>query len=181
MLSLTIRPKEFWNEHKQEFIIYPAKEITIQMEYSLIALSKWETKYCKPFLDKKNKTEEEYLYFLKCMCIDKNVDENLFKTLSEEERQEIKDYMNSPLSGTVVNYRKKKPHSANKIITSEVIYSQMASLRIPFICEKWPLQRLMKLIEVTSLNESPPDKMSKGDILRQNAAINAKRRKPKKP
>lgn len=179
MLSLTIKPKEFWDEQKEEFIMYPPKPITLKMEYSLLALSKWEEKHCKPFLDKKKKTEDEYLDFLICMCIAPPKDPNVFKILSDEETKEIEAYIKNPHTATVVRTRE-KPHK-KQIVTSEVLYAQMAQLQIPFSCEKWNLHRLTKLIEVAAMNNAPPDKMSKGDILRQNAAINAKRRKPRKP
>ena len=46
MLEITIPETEQWDELKQEFIY--TKEQTLQLEHSLVSLSKWESKWCKP-------------------------------------------------------------------------------------------------------------------------------------
>jgi hypothetical protein len=52
----------------------------------------------------------------------------------------------------------------------------MVGLQIPLECEKWHLNRLMKLIEVCSANQTPPKKMGKEEIMSRNKALNAARR-----
>ena len=51
MLRITIPSAELWDEQNQEFI--QTKEQTLQLEHSLVSLSKWESRWCKPFLTKK--------------------------------------------------------------------------------------------------------------------------------
>ena len=62
-------------------------------------------------------------------------------------------------------------------ITSEIIYFWMISYNIPFECQKWHLTRLLTLIKVCELENRPPKKMSRADIMKQQASLNAARRK----
>ena len=57
MLEITIPGLEYYDENNNEFIYYDAENV--QLEHSLVSISKWEAKWCKPFLDGKNKTMEE--------------------------------------------------------------------------------------------------------------------------
>ena len=77
MLRITIPATELWDENKEEFI--NTKEQTLQLEHSLVSLSKWESKWNKPFFSKDTKTEEEELDYIKCMTITQNVDPNVYK------------------------------------------------------------------------------------------------------
>ena len=54
MLRITIPSTEFWDEVKQEFVYTKAQ--TLQLEHSLVSLSKWESRWNKPFLTKQEKT-----------------------------------------------------------------------------------------------------------------------------
>ena len=57
MLKLPVKGLEFYDESKNEFIVL--KDCELQLEHSLISLSKWESKWHKPFLKKEPKTAEE--------------------------------------------------------------------------------------------------------------------------
>ena len=59
MLEITIPGTEEWDEDKEEFIT--TKETTLRLEHSLVSLSKWESRWGKPFLDSEDKTIEETL------------------------------------------------------------------------------------------------------------------------
>ena len=174
MLRITIPATELWDENKEEFI--NTKEQTLQLEHSLVSLSKWESKWNKPFLSKDTKTEEEELDYIKCMTITQNVDPNVYKFIPLNVREEIKEYINAPMSATWFS-EDKNTKSSSEQITSELIYYWMIAQNIPFECEKWHLNRLITLIKICNIKSQPPKKMGKKAIMSRNAALNAARRK----
>ena len=172
MLQITIPATEMWDESKQEF--NHTKERTLQLEHSLVSLSKWEAKWCKPFLSKKDKTYEETIDYIRCMTITQNVDSDIYYCLSNENLEQINDYINSPMTATFFSNTNSSP--TREIITSEIIYYWMIALNIPFECKKWHLNRLLTLIRVCEIKNTPPKNRSPQEIMTQNAALNAARR-----
>lgn len=177
MLKVTIPPRKYWDSKREMFFNYPEKPITLQLEHSLVSLSKWEAKWNKPFLSKtKDRTDAEMRDYIRCMTITQNVDPEVYLLLPEDIVKQISDYMEAPMTATTFNNQKDKP--SREIITSELIYYWMVSLQIPFDpCEKWHLNRLMTLIKVCSIKNSPQKKMSPNEIRARNRELNAARRK----
>lgn len=174
MLVITVPAIEMFNEETNEFFTLEGQ--TLQLEHSLVSLSKWESKWCKPFLSKENKTLEETIDYIKCMTITQNVKPDIYDRLSRSNIEAINDYIDAPMTATTFHGDAQKGRG-KEIITSELIYYWMISLNIPMECQKWHLNRLLTLIRVCNVKNSPPKKMSKGDIMRRNAALNAARRK----
>ena len=173
MLTLNIPKIEKWDECKQEFIY--VKDQTLQLEHSLVSLSKWESKWHKAFLGKQEKTDEETLDYIRCMTLTKNVDPMIYKCLNSSVIKQIKEYIDDPMTATV--FSNDKTSKANReIVTAELIYYWMIALNIPFECQKWHLNRLLTLIQVCNIKNQPPKKMSRREILSRNASINAARR-----
>ena len=174
MLRITVPDTEFWDESRQEFL--EVKSQTLQLEHSLVSISKWESKWCKPFLSKENKTLEEILDYVKCMTITQNVDPNVYLALTNENIKEINEYIDAPMTATTF-YEEKKTTKSREILTSELIYYWMISLQIPVEFQKWHLNRLLTLIKVCNIKNAPPKKMSQREIMSRNTALNAARRK----
>ncbi len=174
MLQITIPAVEQWDEQKQEFVT--TKEQTLSLEHSLVSLSKWESKWCKPFLTKQEKTFEETLDYIKFMTITQNVDPEIYRYLTNENINEVNRYIEAPMTATYFSEDKNRKTSREQI-TAELIYYWMISLNIPFECQKWHLNRLLTLIKVCSIKNTPPKKRSKKEIMSRNAALNAARRK----
>lgn len=174
MLRITIPAQELWDSDKQEFIY--TKEQVLQLEHSLVSVSKWEAKWCKTFLSKKEKTYEETVDYIKCMTITQNVNPDVYNYLTEENMKEINNYISAPMTATW--FSDERTGSANnEQVTSELIYYWMIALNVPFECQKWHLNRLLTLIRVCNIKNKPPKKMSKSEIMSRNAALNAARRK----
>lgn len=173
MLSITVTLSEQWNEITQEFT--PLKVVTLEMEHSLVSLSDWESKHCKPFLSKDEKTIEETLDYIKFMTLTPNVDPEVYNHLSKENIEAINEYISRPMTATKIT-RENKGRVNREIITSEIIYHWMIALTIPVEFQYWHLNKLLALIEVCNIKNQPPKKMGKRDILSRNAALNAARR-----
>lgn len=173
MLTIKIPDQEFFNEETQEF--FTMKGQTLQLEHSLVSLSKWESKWNKPFLSKEDKTVEETMDYIKCMTITQNPKPHIYNLLTDKNILEIKNYIDAPMTATTFS-NVNQGHS-REIVTSELIYYWMISLNIPMKCEKWHLNRLLTLIRVCNIKNGPAKKMSKKEIMSRNAALNAARRK----
>lgn len=174
MFQLSIPGAEYWDEQKQEFVY--KKPVVLQLEHSLVSLSKWESKWNKAFLSKGEKTNEETLDYIKCMTITQNVNPDVYARLTIKNFEEINAYIDAPMTATTFGEDKnKKPNK--EIITAELIYYWMIALNIPFECQKWHLNRLLTLIQVCNIKNSPPKKMSKKEIMSRNAALNEARKK----
>lgn len=175
MLQITVPiSPEGWDEERQEFVDPQVK--TLQLEHSLVSISKWESKWHKAFLSKKDKTEEEIFDYVKCMTLTQNVDSSIYDHLTIDNVNQIKAYIEDPMTATVINTNS-SDKSNKETVTSELIYYWMIALNIPSEYQKWHINRLLKLIEVCNIKNSPPKKRSKSDIMRSNAALNAARRK----
>lgn len=174
MLEITLPSSELFYESTNEFI--KCKEKTLQLEHSLVSLSKWESKWCKPFLTKNEKTYDETLDYIKCMTITQNVDPETYLRLSDKNITEIKKYIAAPMTATVI--RQVNTHSGpREIVTAELIYYWMISLNIPFECQKWHLNRLLALIKVCNIKNQPPKKIGTQELMSRYASLNAIRRK----
>jgi len=174
MLKITIPETELWDEANQEFIT--TKEQTLELEHSLVSLSKWESKWCKPFLSKEGKTREESVDYIKCMTITPNVDDDTYNYLTNENINQINKYIEAPMTATWFNETNNQKNSREQV-TAELIYYWMIALSIPPEYQNWHLNRLLTLIKVCNIKNQTPKKRSKRDILSQQAALNAARRK----
>lgn len=173
MLQITIPAAELFDEEKQEFI--NVKEQTLQLEHSLVSLSKWESKWCKVFLSKENKSWEETLDYIKCMTLTQNVKPEVYDRLTKANIVDIEAYISAPMTATYFP-KEQSGKSSREQVTSELIYYWMIALNIPFECQKWHLNRLLTLIKVCNLKNKPPKKMSKRELMSRNAALNAARK-----
>lgn len=174
MLQIIVPGVEAWDDKKQEFLY--TKEQSLQLEHSLVSVSKWESKWCKPFLSNRDKSVEEILDYIRCMTLTQNVDPNIYNCLTQDNIDKVNRYIESPMTAT---YFSEDPNGrkSREVITSELIYYWMVALNIPFECQKWHLNRLLTLIRVCNIKNQPPKKRSKREILSRNAALNEARRK----
>lgn len=172
MLRIVIPALEAFDERTEEFITL--KEQTLQLEHSLVSLSKWESTWCKPFLEKGNKTREESIDYIRCMTLTQNVDPQVFLRITDKNILEVTEYIEAPMTATIFSNSKK---AGNKeIVTAEIIYYWMINANIPFECQKWHLNRLITLINVCNIKNQPQKKMGRREILSRNASLNAARK-----
>lgn len=172
MLKITIATIELYDEETNSFLHSKEQELTL--EHSLVSLSKWESKWGKPFLTNNNKTLEESADYIRCMTLTQNVNDDLYKFITAENIKQVGQYIEAEMTATVFT---KEQHSINReIITAEVIYYWMISHNIPFECQKWHLNRLLTLINVCNIKNKPAKKMSRKETLSRNASLNSQRK-----
>lgn len=173
MLTIVIPAVEYFNEATNEF--FEEKAVTLQLEHSLVSLSKWESKWLKPFLSKKDKTVEETLDYVRCMTITQNVNPNVYKRITDDVMKQILDYIDSPMTATTFNNPDQT--MSREVVTAEVIYYWMIAANVPFECQKWHLNKLLTLINVCNIKNAPQKKMGKKAATQSRKALNASRRK----
>jgi len=176
MHTIIIPAREIWDDKQQ--IFFWTKEERITIEHSLLSISKWESKWHKPFFQSLNKmTNAEFIDYVRCMTINKNVDDRVFLLINQSISDEIFEYLNNPMTASIINERSNRRGIKNeKFITSELIYCWMTQFNIPFECEKWHFNRLMMLIRICSAENSQPEKMSRRETLNRYAALNKARK-----
>ena len=175
MLQITIPARDdLWDEANGKFVT--SKEQKLVLEHSLVSLSKWESKWCKPFLSRQEKTTEETIDYIRCMTLTQNVNPKVYNFLTDENIRDVNAYIEAPMTATWFSNSNTGKQNREQI-TAELVYYWMIALNIPFECQKWHLNRLLTLIRVCEVKNSPPKKMSKREILNRNAALNAARRK----
>jgi hypothetical protein len=173
MLTITVGATDVFDDSTQEFSRNGG--IELQLEHSLVSLSKWESDHEKPFLGKAEKSREEVLDYIRCMVVGPIPPGDFLKHLSKENFDLINTYIDRKMTATWFSEQPGAPRSS-EVITSELIYYWMTVFQIPFECETWHLNRLFTLIRICNVKQAKPKKMSRAEIAQRNRELNAQRR-----
>ncbi len=173
MLRIIVSGEELFDEKNEEFIT--VGDFTLDLEHSLVSLSKWESKFQEPFLAADSKTSEKLISYVEFMILNPVYPKQFWKRLTRDNLQEIISYIESTQSATTFG---EMPHRKGRgeIITSELIYYWMVAFNIPFECEHWHLNRLFSLIRICNIKNSKSKKMSRSEMAERNRSLNAQRR-----
>ena len=177
MLEITVPASEMYDSIRGEFV--SSNKTVLLLEHSLLSISKWEMKTNRPLLkelEDKSLTQEDLVEYIKCMTINKQNNELVYRCLTFNNFKDVVEYMNLPMTATTISHRKKNMLGRNKIITSELIYYWMIANGIPFECEKWHINRLLTLIEVCAIEGGGGQKMSRRETLMMYSELNAQRK-----
>lgn len=175
MLQIEVPSADMWDEENETFISTPATKI--HLEHSLVAISKWESIYKRPYLVAQDFTQKEMADYIKCMCLDEDVSDDIFYAIlnNHELMSQVNDYLNDSHTATTITENKKTGRHKEKI-TSELIYYWMIASEIPFSCETWHIERLLMLIRVCNIKNQPPKKQSPYERLAYQSQLNKARR-----
>lgn len=174
MLRIIIEGEELYDE-KENLFVEPINDVIVDLEHSLISLSKWESKYQKPFLSSSEKTDKEIVDYLEAMVITPNLDPDVFKRCSSDQIVQIQEYIDSSQSATTFGMMPEH-QGPGEVITSELIYYWMVAFNIPFECQNWHLNRLFALIRICNIKNSKPRQMSRHEMAQRHHDLNRQRR-----
>lgn len=173
MLTIVVPLTQRYDETQDRFVDHDT--VTLEMEHSLVSVSKWESFFEKGFLNKEAKTSEETLWYIEAMTLTPNVPPEVFASLSKEHVAEIDAYIGAKMTATTFSSQQSGGNSREPI-TSELIYYWMISLNVPFECQHWHLNRLLTLIRVCNVKNAPAKKRSKAEMMAERRKLNADRR-----
>lgn len=174
MLEIIIPETELYDGSKDLFI--KTKKTTLRLEHSLVSISKWESKWKKPFLTKEPKTYVQSIDYVRCMTLSQNIDPNVYFAINSDTLKRIEQYIDTDQTATWFSNNEERNRTSEQI-TSELIYYWMVLYGIPFECQKWHLSRLITLIRICNAKNAQQRKMPKEAILSKNRALNNARRK----
>ena len=174
MLDIIIPKQELWDEDNNKFIIIEPE--ILRLEHSLKSMSEWESKHRKPLMGKEKHTMSERLDYIRCMTTNDVKQDNVYLTLTAAQLKRIDKYMNDKPTATIIS-RVKQQQGSNRFVSAELIYCWMSTFNIPYIpCEEWHLNKLLTLIHVCSEENKGPQKIPKGEAMKQQVELNRLRR-----
>jgi hypothetical protein len=172
VLTIIVPLTERYDEKINEFVVHTSA--TLELEHSLVSLSKWESFFKKRFLSEEPKTAEETFWYIKAMTLTPGVPEEVFNCLTKEHVAEIDAYIGAKMTATT--FPEQQDGGGREKITAELIYYWMITLNVPFECQHWHLDRLLTLIKVCNLKNAPAKKRSKAEMMAERQRLNAERR-----
>lgn len=175
MLTITVPEQELFDEATNEFVVVSA--ITLELEHSLVSLSKWESEFETPFMEDTPRTTEQTLGYIRAMTLAPDVPESTYYRLDNSHIEQISAYIDRKMTATwFTNHAPKRASGSGEKVTAELIYYWMIALDIPVAFETWHLKRLLTLIQVCNLKNQPAKKMPRKEAMTQQASLNAARK-----
>lgn len=173
MLKITVPGVELFDS---ETLTFSYTETTVlELEHSLVSLSKWESKWNIPFLGPEEKTNEQIIDYIKIMTFT-DAPDDVFLRLSSKNYEAINEYINAKQTSTWFREEPNKPVN-REVITAELIYYWMISLQVPVEFENWHINRLFTQIRVLNHKNAPKKKQNTQSAAAQRRSLNEARQK----
>ncbi len=128
MLTITLLGRELFDEEVEEFITI--SDLVLDLEHSLVSLSKWESKFQKPFLGPDVKSSEEMIGYIEAMILTPNYPTDFWQRITTEHLNQINAYIESNQSATTFGQMPDRK-ARGEVITSELIYYWLVAFNVP--------------------------------------------------
>lgn len=170
MLVIEVVTSESYDETTEQFV--PGEKVRLELEHSLVSLSKWEEIHEKPFLSSAKRTDEETISYVKTMIVGEEPSPEVFYHLIKNHLGEIMTYVSAKKSGTHLTAQ--TPGSGRReTITAELIYYWMTEMNVDMSFQHWHLNKLFTYLRLHALKRTPAKKLT----LAERRALNEERRK----
>lgn len=178
MLTLTVAGVESFDDDNQVFL--RTEDTVLELEHSLLSLSKWESKWEKPFLTGESKTTEEVYGYVQAMSLRGDIPLEVLYRLSEQDFQTINQYIEAKMTATWFRETTQPRGYNTDAVTAEIIYHWIVALQIDWSVENWHLNRLITLVKtINEKNKEASDTKKKAPTssdLANRRSLMAKRR-----
>jgi hypothetical protein len=174
VLAIKVGATDVYDESSETFRTDGGFEL--QLEHSLVSLSKWESDHEKPFLGETEKTAEEALDYIRCMVLTPNPPGDFLDKLSKENLDEINAYINKKMTATWFSDATPQTRRNTETVTAELIYYWMSIFHIEWEAQYWHLNRLFTLIRICNVKQDKPKKMTRAEAANRQRELNARRK-----
>ena len=149
MLTITVPGVESFDNENSVFV--RTDDAVLNLEHSLVSLSKWESQHEKPFLDDNQKSTEEVLSYVNAMSLQGDIAQEVLYRLTDENLRAINQYIEAKMTATWFRETGKPRGFSTEVVTAEVIYHWIVALQIDWEAQHWHLNRLVTLVK--TINE----------------------------
>lgn len=183
IIKVPAQKRQYWNEETEQFVYFNVEEdVTLELEHSLRSISRFEEHYHERYFDfnnpkvypQKSFTEEQIFYYFKCMTMNGEYPDDVYKCLTQDDIRQIVNYMNDSHTATIINDKDTKSAN-NELTSSELIYYWMCSAQIPWEAQDWHINRLLTLIHIFGIKNGDHKKKSTKDTAMDYRRLNEKR------
>lgn len=160
MLVITVPGVESF-DNDNEIFVRPNDEV-LNLEHSLVSLSKWESRYEKPFLSDAEKTDDEIRGYVNAMSLTGDISPEVLYRLTNENFQAIYEYINAKMTATWFRETTQPRGYNHEVVTAEIIYHWIVALSIDWQVQNWHLNQLITLVKtINEKNKAASDTKKK--------------------
>lgn len=174
MLTIITQGREYFDDSQRVTKRYNDGKV-IELEDSLYSRARWEEEFKRPFGTTEMLGEEVYRYIQLMVTNGVRLEYN---DLTSEDLESINEYISQKHTATTIT---RPPSSGGtgggKVITTEQMYAAMCIGQVPWEAQYWNITRLQTLLDVIHEMTSEKKKKTRSEILRENAELNAQRRR----
>jgi len=160
MLTITVPGVESFDDVNQVFVT--TDDTVLNLEHSLVSLSKWESRYEKPFLTGDEKTDDEIRGYVNAMSLQGDISPEVLYRLSNDNFRAINEYIEAKMTATWFRETGAPRGYNSETVTAEIIYHWITALQLDWQVQDWHLNKLITLIKTINEKNKAASDSKKG-------------------